>query len=133
VVIDREGRILLFQYEDDRGKWWATPGGGLQDGETFEDAATREAEEELGLTAASLEPLWERIAQFESRGALIRQTERYFLIRATPSEVMLGDDVCEAHTIEGILAARWWFPREISATTERVFPEDLVTRLAEVL
>ena len=27
LVIDPENSVLLFQYEDDRLKWWATPGG----------------------------------------------------------------------------------------------------------
>jgi 8-oxo-dGTP pyrophosphatase MutT (NUDIX family) len=133
VVVDRDGRILLFQYEDNRGKWWATPGGGVQPGETFEDAATREAEEELGLRPTSLEPLWERIVRFESRGALVQQTERYFLLRTTAGDVLLDDDVREAHTVEGIIAARWWLPREINSTDERIFPEDLVMRLGGVL
>ena len=64
--------------------------------------------------------------QFESRVALVQQTERYFLLRTTAGGVLLGDDVREAHTIEGIIAARWWLPREVDSTDERIFPEDLV-------
>jgi ADP-ribose pyrophosphatase YjhB (NUDIX family) len=36
LVIDPEKSVLLFQYEDDQRKWWATPGGGLEGDETFE-------------------------------------------------------------------------------------------------
>lgn len=43
VVADRDRRILLLQYQDEHGPWWATPGGGLEAGESFEDAARREA------------------------------------------------------------------------------------------
>ena len=43
LVIDPEDSVLLFQYEDDGRRWWATPGGGLERDETFEQAAAREA------------------------------------------------------------------------------------------
>jgi 8-oxo-dGTP diphosphatase len=46
-VVVREGRVLLVhrpKYED-----WAFPKGKLEDGESWEDAALREVEEETGL------------------------------------------------------------------------------------
>ena len=58
LVIDPKGCVLLFQYEDDGRKWWATPGGGLERDETFEQAAAREAGEELDLTLTRFTPLW---------------------------------------------------------------------------
>jgi 8-oxo-dGTP pyrophosphatase MutT (NUDIX family) len=40
----------LHQAEDATGhRWWVAPGGGLEAGESFEDAARREVEEETGL------------------------------------------------------------------------------------
>jgi hypothetical protein len=33
------------------------------------------------------------------------------------------------HRQEGILEARWWSADEIAASTERIFPDDLVGRL----
>lgn len=133
LILDETGRILLFRYEDERGTWWATPGGGLDANESFEDAAAREAREELGATHVSLEYQWERTSEFESRGRLIRQTERYFLARTPITAVAMDNDVSDAHAMEGILATRWWSPEEIRTSAERVFPEDLGERLEQLL
>jgi hypothetical protein len=38
LLVDGARRVLLFKYEDDRGTWWATPGGGLEKAESFEEA-----------------------------------------------------------------------------------------------
>jgi len=42
VIVDQINSVLLFQYEDGGRRWWATPGGGLEENETFEEAAARE-------------------------------------------------------------------------------------------
>ena len=68
LVSDPDNSVLLFQYEDDRRKWWATPGGGLERDETFEQAAAREAAEELSLTLTTFTPLWCLTVDFSFRG-----------------------------------------------------------------
>ncbi len=132
LVIDPDGRILLFQYEDGQRRWWATPGGGLEGDETFEEAAAREAAEELGLARAALTPVWSKAVEFGFRGEAIRQVERYFLVRVSREEVPLGDTVRDAHRREGIIAARWWSCEEIAAAAEPVFPEDIRERLRDL-
>ena len=86
LVVDRQSRVLLRQYEDERGKWWATPGRRTPDLEFFEDAAMREAREELGLTGFPVQPLWHEVNEFESIGIRHRQAEQFSLNRAGPCD-----------------------------------------------
>ena len=133
LVIDPEsGAVLLFQYEDGGRRWWATPGGALDGDETFEEAAIREAAEELAISSRSFLPLWRGTAEFSFRGTPVRQEEHYFLLRIAPGEVALGQKVREAHRQEGIIATRWWSLEDIETTSEQVFPEDLARRLREL-
>ena len=129
LVIDSHDSVLLFQYEDERRKWWATPGGGLERDETFEQAAAREAAEELSLTLTTFTPLWCLTVDFSFRGQSIHQVEQYFLVRLSKDELGLGEIVSDAHRREGILAAHWWSLDEIETTSEQVFPENLCERV----
>jgi 8-oxo-dGTP diphosphatase len=133
LVIDPiSGAVLLFQYEDGGRRWWATPGGALDGDETFEEAAIREATEELTISFRRFLPLWRRTVEFLFRGALVRQEEQYFLLRIAPGDVALGHEVREAHRQEDIIATRWWSLEDIETTCEQVFPEDLAQRLREL-
>jgi 8-oxo-dGTP pyrophosphatase MutT (NUDIX family) len=53
VVLDGEGRLLLQRRSDDGT--WGLPGGYVEPGESVEEAAARELQEETGLVARSLE------------------------------------------------------------------------------
>ncbi len=47
-IVIQNGMILLSKYQDERGFWYVVPGGGVNRGETLEEAFYRETIEECG-------------------------------------------------------------------------------------
>lgn len=76
--IDPDGRALL-QRRRDNGLW-ASTGGALELGETFEDAARREAYEELGLVPGALELM--KIYSGESQHHVYPNGDEVYVIAA---------------------------------------------------
>jgi 8-oxo-dGTP pyrophosphatase MutT (NUDIX family) len=81
VVLDAHRSVLLFHTHDaahpDLGEWWELPGGGLDEGETYLEAAVREIREEAGFVAdpgAIGVPSWRR-ADFEFRWWTVDEIE----------------------------------------------------------
>jgi mutator protein MutT len=70
ILHDDEGRILLQQRTDDAPSLpgvWAYFGGGIEPGETPEEAVRREAAEELNATLAAPRMIFERAFALEGR------------------------------------------------------------------
>ena len=132
VLLDDDRRVLLFRHVDGPGReFWATPGGGLEPGETLEQAAHREASEELGAAAVTLAPLWSGHSSFRFANREISQTETFFLVAGHSG--VLGPGVEDLHRREGIVEVRWWSLGEIRDSGEPIFPVDLAARLSDHL
>lgn len=135
LVLDPEGRLLLFRFEFRAGPlagriFWATPGGALEPGESFEAGAVRELFEETGLVIDHPGPQIARRA-FVMRapeGDEVHAEERYFLVRVDP--FTLADAGWTELEREIMTEHRWWTPAEIAAAQEKIYPEDLAQMLA---
>ena len=137
LIIDRNNRVLLFRFMFNRGPlagqdYWATPGGALEAGESFADAARRELFEETGILRDAVgQQVAEREFAFQLHdGEYVMAEERFFLVRVTDQS--LSRDHWTPIEIEVMTDHRWWSVEELTSTSEAVFPETLVAILASI-
>jgi 8-oxo-dGTP pyrophosphatase MutT (NUDIX family) len=135
LILNDAGRLLLFRFVHKTGPlagqdFWATPGGGVEDGESLEETAVRELEEETGLRRTSVGPEVARreVAIQLPDGEHVVSDERYFLVRITDDTLSWAN--WTALEREVMVAHRWWSRDELARTEARVWPENLAQMLA---
>jgi 8-oxo-dGTP pyrophosphatase MutT (NUDIX family) len=138
LVLDEDDRTLLIlasdgEYRGSGQPVWLTPGGGVDEGETYQEAAVRELIEEVGVTGAVLGPcVWLRRLPYEMADGVPREKhERYFVCHVSHFEV---DGIAEGQLdMEAVAGFRWWSVDEIEASQERFAPRRLGALLETLL
>jgi 8-oxo-dGTP pyrophosphatase MutT (NUDIX family) len=133
LVLDPSDRLLLIGYQaqrpidparPDERLFWFMPGGGIEPGETPEEALRRELSEEIGVHDATLGP-W--IARCEGPFTLFEKPrharETYALVRL-PSDWIDTSRLAETES-NPILDVRWWRLDDLAATSDPVEPQGL--------
>src|ERR1700694_5568821 len=126
ILLDGDGRVLLLRARAPvapaKGWWWEIPGGGVERGETSEEAARRELREETGIGAVEMGPcVWVQHAEFDFGGYHFDQDERIHVAWCdsdqAPAPTRL--EALEALAFDG---GRWWPLDELLARTDAVLP-----------
>ena len=132
IVLNKQNQIFLFRYTFDffaeKESVWITPGGGLEEGESFEQALKRELFEELGieLSGSDFTPqIYYRFPLYELKnGETVRSEERFYLVRLDETEFSYTNWTESEN--KRMTAGKWWSVEEIKASGEKFFSEDIV-------
>jgi len=140
VVQDRTGLVFVFRTHDEDlpelGWWWELPGGGIEPGETYRDAAVRELEEDTGLVVDPSQvglPLWRRVASFLHRGSRRLQHEVVAQVQIgvqDPPVTTVGQMVDE---LEDYVGWTWLSVEQIQTSTDRFYPGALPRLIGDLL
>jgi G:T/U-mismatch repair DNA glycosylase/ADP-ribose pyrophosphatase YjhB (NUDIX family) len=130
LVVDSAGRVLLTRYDFPDKSVWAPPGGGIEAGETAEDALMRELAEEAGLIDFELGPcIWTRDHWFADMPGWGGQSERIYLVQVEPFRPAPQVDLAA----ENVAEVRWWSPEELDRADALFAPRGLPTLVRDLL
>jgi len=137
LVVLSQDRVLLVRHHDlkpvdpsrpDLVTYWIPPGGGVNEGESFQEAALREAEEETGIRPLEVGPqIWSRKCQLIHGGEIKQYMEHYFVAWSERSGPL------ENRTNEGIEEIRWWTLEDLRESADTFLPRGFVELVAAVM
>jgi 8-oxo-dGTP pyrophosphatase MutT (NUDIX family) len=128
VLRDRAGRILLFRAvlaSRSDTHWWELPGGGIEPGESLQDAAVREIREETGLEISPAQvgpPRWRRTSTWTARGIRRLQHEVVVAVDLDAEAPPVTGGGRTAEEAEEYIDSRWWEVADVLASRERFYP-----------
>lgn len=134
LLVDEQERVLLIHAKDPHTgrEFWYPVGGGIEAGESLQQAAKREAHEETGLEGLPVgTPVWVRDDTYRFDGRVFEVHEDWLLHSVKhfdPAPAAMSE--LEARSVMGF---RWWSAAELIVTADTVLPPRLGELLADLL
>ncbi|MFJ2368116.1 NUDIX hydrolase [Microbacterium sp. NPDC087665] len=130
VVTDDDNRLLLARWIEGRRVAWTMPGGGLEAGESPEDAVRRELREETGYTVKVGELLGIHSRVIPASQRVQKASEPLHTLRIVYRATITGGKL--RYETEGSTDMAEWFTRTAVASLQRVKLVDISLRMAGI-
>lgn len=132
-VIVKDNQILLFhRIKEGWGEYWVFPGGGVEEGETPEQAMVREVQEELSLQVTEYKLLFEFFNDFTMNEKYPPRQEYFYLVTGFTGEVKLGGEEAERMS-DADQFYPTWVPLEHIKDVTNLKPEAAKEKVRELL
>ncbi len=135
ILLTPDEHVLLVRFEFPAGRRWALPGGGIDPGESVDDALHRELFEEVGLAGTTIGPhVWSRYHEIPFlNGNYDGQREQIHLVTVPSIFEPTPAFSWEQLNAEYVFELRWWTIAQISASDERFAPGELGSLLRQLV
>ena len=131
VLLIAGDRVLLINEVLDGPPYWLTPGGGIEPGESPQQAAARELYEETGLAVtipAEASAVHVQRRTWSHAGTTYDQHDEFYVVRVAAEFDIAPAALTDAEQA-ALLGSRWWTSPELRTSREWFFPPEIADLL----
>ena len=134
-ILNEENEILLqrflFSFTGRERILWVTPGGGVEEGESFKEDFERELFEELGIEVDIVgEPVLTLDIPFDGKSGKFISHEVYYLMHLSSDMVVTFENM-EENEKNTFLDLKWWSLEELKKEEFEFEPHEEILQLLE--